>query len=86
MLGLILAADGPLHRSDLLRQVRRLGGRPDQADGPPHRSDLRGKVYDQVGWKVDRVLRDVQRFLLRTGEQEFTFCHNRFKEYFLRKG
>jgi hypothetical protein len=62
VLGLILVADGPLHRSDLLRMVDGL-----------------------IGGKLDRVVRDVQRFLLRTGEQEYTFCHNRFKEYFLEK-
>ncbi|MEO3748602.1 ATP-binding protein [Plantactinospora sp. B5E13] len=62
VLGLILVADGPLHRSDLLRMVDGL-----------------------TGGKLDQVVRDVQRFLLRTGEEEYTFCHNRFKEYFLEK-
>ena len=59
VLGRILAAYGPLHRSDLLDSTEGL-----------------------TGGTLDRALRDVQRFLLRTGPHEYTFCHNRFKEHF----
>ncbi|WSQ06319.1 ATP-binding protein [Streptomyces sp. NBC_01231] len=62
VLGLILEAYGPLHRSDLLRNVPGL-----------------------TGGTLEQVVRDVQRFLLRTGEQSYTFCHNRFREYFREK-
>jgi len=62
VLGLILEAHGPLHRSDLLRNVPGL-----------------------TGGTLEQVVRDVQRFLARTGEKSYTFCHNRFREYFREK-
>ncbi|MGW3915016.1 AAA family ATPase [Streptomyces sp. NPDC005070] len=63
VLGMILEAYGPLHRSDLLR------------------------ISGLTGGRLDQVVRDLQRFLLRTGERRhsYTFCHNRFKEYFREK-
>jgi hypothetical protein len=58
VLGLILSANGALHRSDLIRTVPGL-----------------------TGLNFDDVLRDIHRFLLMH-EEQYTFCHHRFKEYF----
>ncbi|MFF2949798.1 ATP-binding protein [Kitasatospora sp. NPDC057965] len=75
-----------LHRSvdtDLHDQVL---GRILAAYAPLHRDDLL-RIPGLTGGTLERVLRDLQRFLLRTGEhrQSYTFCHNRFREYFLEK-
>jgi hypothetical protein len=50
-----------------------------------HRTDLLRNITGLTGGKLDKVVRDVQRFLLRTGDRQYTFCHNRFKEYFMEK-
>ncbi|MGW6523971.1 AAA family ATPase [Streptomyces sp. NPDC054962] len=57
-----------------------------EAYGPLHRDDLL-RISGLTGGTLEQVVRDLQRFLLRTGErrQSYTFCHNRFKEYFREK-
>ena len=58
ILGLILAAYGPLSRRDLINIVEGLNG-----------------------FNFDNVIRDIQRFLLVYNDT-YTFCHDRFKQYF----
>lgn len=52
-----------------------------KATRPLNRIDLI-RIQKADGAAIDRVLRDLQRFLLRTGPHQYTFCHNRFAEYF----
>ncbi len=72
VVGHIVEAPGPLHYSDLLRLVVR------------RKPDMAGLL---ASGRLNQVLKDVQRFLLRTGEdwQEYTFCHNRFQDFFRKK-
>lgn len=66
------------------KQQRDILGYVLTAKGPLSRSDLISRVdgLDMVNFEI--IVRGIQRFL-REQNGQFTFCHERFKEYFVKK-
>ena len=54
------------------------------AEGPLSRNNLFDLVAGLTPYNFISVIRDIQRFLHVENEQ-YTFCHGRFKEYFAKK-
>ena len=70
-----------LDRGAHLPQQRDILGIILEAYSPVSRADLIGMVAGLNGINFQMVIKDIQRFLL-VYEDMYTFCHNRFKEYF----
>ena len=70
-----------LDRSINLPQQRDILGLVLDAYGPLARTDLINLVDGLDGLNFDNIVRDIRRFLL-VHDDQYTFCHNRFKEYF----
>lgn len=73
-----------LDRSAYLPQQRDILGIILEAYAHVSRSDLISMVDGLDGLNFDNVIRDIHRFLLVYNDA-YTFCHNRFKEYFASK-
>jgi hypothetical protein len=71
-----------LDRSVHLPQQRDVLGIILEAYSPVSRNDLISMVEGLDGLNFQNVIRDIHRFLL-VYEDMYTFCHSRFKEYFL---
>ena len=69
-----------LNRSAHSRKHRDIIGFILEADGALSRDDLIEMVPDLDLINFNDVLRDIHRFLL-VHDDQYTFCHNRFKEY-----
>lgn len=73
-----------LDKSAYLPQQRDIIGLILEAYAPLSRNELISMVEGLDGLNFDNVIRDIHRFLL-VRDHRYTFCHNRFKEYFLSK-
>jgi hypothetical protein len=73
-----------LDKSAYLPQQRDIIGLILEAYAPLSRNELISMVEGLDGLNFDNVIRDIHRFLLLR-DNRYTFCHNRFKEYFLSK-
>ncbi|HKR58742.1 MAG TPA: hypothetical protein VJS64_03330 [Pyrinomonadaceae bacterium] len=73
-----------LDRSAHLPQQRDILGIILEAYGPISRVDIINMVEGLDGLNFNNVVRDTQRFLL-LHDDIYTFCHSRFKEYFMSK-
>jgi hypothetical protein len=71
-----------LDRSAHKPQQRDILGVILEAYGPVSRRDLIDMIQGLDGINFQNVIKDIQRFLL-VYDDMYTFCHNRFKEYFI---
>jgi len=74
-----------LNRSAHSRELRDIIGLILEADGALSRDDLIEMVPGVDMINFNDVLRDIHRFLL-VHDHQYTFCHSRFKEYFVGRG
>jgi hypothetical protein len=74
-----------LNRSAHSQELRDIIGLILEADGALSRDDLIEMVPGVDMINFNDVLRDIHRFLL-VHDHQYTFCHSRFKEYFVGRG
>ena len=73
-----------LDKNAYLPQHRDIIGLILKAYQPLSRKDIISMVQGIDNLNFDNILRDIHRFLL-VRDNQYSFCHNRFKEYFLSK-
>ena len=73
-----------LDRSAKREEQKHILGLILDSEGPLSRKDLIHIIPNLDGFNFDNTIRDIKRFLI-VNRDTYTFCHNRFKEYFHNK-